>query len=166
LVFGRLIYGKSDLYDGQAKTREAKLGCAFTQSAVDKEGRPVRDDASTSCTGAIETAEAFGWRIYKEAKRRGVDWAREITVLGDDAIWIWNIANEHFPGALQVVDPYHAREHYGNVAKACLGRHKDKMNQWMEQRRIKLEEGNVEEVIVAIKKLMSRMGAPKDLCEQ
>ena len=152
--------------DGHARTREVKLGCVFTQSTVDKEGRPVRDEASTSYTGAIETAEAFGWRIYKEAKRRGVDWARDITVLGDGAIWIWNIADEHFPGARQIVDLYHAREHYGNVAKACLGRHEDKMNQWMEQRRMELDEGNVEEVIAAIKHLMSRRGAPKELCER
>ena len=46
--------------DGQAKTREAKLGCVFTQTGVDKEGRPVRDEESTSYTGAIEPAEAFG----------------------------------------------------------------------------------------------------------
>ena len=45
--------------DGQAKTREAKLGCVFTQTYVDREGRPVRDDESTSYTGAIETAEHF-----------------------------------------------------------------------------------------------------------
>jgi hypothetical protein len=25
--------------------------------------------------------------------------------------WIWNIANEHFPTAVQIVDLYHARQH-------------------------------------------------------
>ena len=59
--------------DGQAKTREAKLGCVFTQTGVDQKGRPVRDDESTSYTGAIETAEVFGTRIYQEAMRRGMD---------------------------------------------------------------------------------------------
>jgi hypothetical protein len=59
--------------DGQAKTREAKLGCIFTQTGVDEEGRPVRDEESTSYTGAIEPAQAFGQRIYQEAKRRGLD---------------------------------------------------------------------------------------------
>ena len=57
--------------DGQAKTREAKLGCVFTQTKVDKEGRPVRNEHSTSYTGAIETAEDFGWRIYK--RQNGVE---------------------------------------------------------------------------------------------
>src|SRR4030042_1056029 len=58
---------------GQAKTSEAKLGCIFTQTTVDKEGHPVRDEGSTSHTGAIETAEEFGKRIHSEAGRRGID---------------------------------------------------------------------------------------------
>jgi hypothetical protein len=33
---------------GPSKTREAKLGCIFTQTRVDAEGRPERDPESTS----------------------------------------------------------------------------------------------------------------------
>ena len=98
--------------DGQAKTREAKLGCVFTQTGLDEKGRPVRDEASTSYVGAIETSEDFGKRIYAEARRRGVDRAAEVAVLGDGAPWIWNISDECFPGAVQIIDLYHAREHY------------------------------------------------------
>lgn len=43
-----------------ARTREVKLGCVFTQTELDAEGRPVRDGSSTTYTGAIEDAEAFG----------------------------------------------------------------------------------------------------------
>lgn len=156
--------GKSE--DGQAKTREAKLGCVFTQTAVDEEGRPVRDEESTSYTGAIETAEAFGWGLYKEAKRRGMDRARDVAVLGDGAPWIWNIADEHFSGARQIVDLYHAREHYGNIAKVCFGQQKDKMYQWMENRRIELDDGKVEAVIIAINQLSVQCGAHKEMCNR
>lgn len=151
--------------DGQAKTREAKLGCVFIQTTVDKEGRPVRDEASTSYTGAIESAETFGWRLYQEAKRRGMDRAREVNVLGDGAPWIWNIAEEHFPQARQIVDLYHAREHYGNVARACLGQAKEKMYPWMEERRLELDGGRVEDVIIAIKRLSTPAGV-KDIGER
>jgi len=152
--------------DGQARTREVKLGCVFTQTAVDNEGHPIRDEASTSYTGAIETAETFGWRLYKEARRRGMDRAGEVVVLGDGALWIWNIAGEHFPSARQIVDLYHAREHYGYVAKACLGQQKDKMYEWMESRRAQLDEGKVEDVIIAIKQLSAASFAHKDLCDR
>ena len=93
---------------GQAKTREAKLGCIFTQTSVDNEGRPIRDEQSTSYIGAIESVDEFGPNLYKEAKRRGIDRAGEICVIGDGAPWIWNIADEYFHGACQVVDKYHA----------------------------------------------------------
>ena len=56
--------GRQGKADGQpAHTREAKLGCMFTQTKWDKEGYPIRDPDSTTYTGAIETAEEFGKRI-------------------------------------------------------------------------------------------------------
>ena len=39
--------------DGKAKTREAKIGCVFTQTQVDAEGYPIRDPDSTSYVAAI-----------------------------------------------------------------------------------------------------------------
>jgi hypothetical protein len=150
--------------DGQAKTREAKLGCIFTQTDVDKEGRPVRDEESTSYTGAIESAEAFGQRMYQEAKRRGLDRAADVCVLGDGALWIWNIADDLFYGATQIVDLYHAREHYWNVAKACFGQNKEKLHKWTEERRRELDDGKVEDVVDAIKLLMSLPGCDKEAC--
>jgi hypothetical protein len=70
---------------GKAKTREAQLGCVFTQTQVTEEGYPVRDPESTTYVGAIETAEEFGCRIYAEAVRRGVTRAAKVIVLGDGA---------------------------------------------------------------------------------
>jgi len=103
--------------DGSSKTREAKLGCVFTQTATDASGFPVRDGDSTSFVGHIESAEKFGWRIYSEALRRGVEAAQKVVVLGDGAEWIRGIAEMHFPGATQIVDLYHAREHVSNLCK-------------------------------------------------
>ncbi len=40
------------------------MGCVFTQTGWDEEGYAVRDPESTTYTGAIETAEEFGKRIY------------------------------------------------------------------------------------------------------
>jgi hypothetical protein len=150
---------------GQAKTREAKLGCVFTQTGLDKEGRPIRDEQSTSYIGAIETADDFATRLYKEAKRRGLDRAGEVCVIGDGALWIWNIADEQFHGACQIVDLYHAREHYWTVARACF-KSKEEQSKWAEDRRLELNDGNVEAVIKVIKALASLPGYDKDLCER
>src|SRR3989449_5691441 len=91
--------------------REVKLGCVFTQTTWDKKGYPIRDPDSTTYTGAIETAEEFGQRLFLEAWTRG--WSRALirVVMGDGAEWIWNLAALHFPGAILIVDLYHARQH-------------------------------------------------------
>ena len=97
--------GRTGRTEGQpARTRECKLGCVFTQTIVDKDGWPIRDPDSTTYTGAIETAEEFGFRLYTEAWRRGWEWANVKIVIADGAIWIWNLADLHFPGAIQIVD--------------------------------------------------------------
>jgi hypothetical protein len=155
--------GKGD--QGQAKTREAKLGCIFTQTTVDEKGYPKRDEDSTSYVGAIETTEAFGNRIYPEALRRGLERAQKVCVIGDAAPWIWNIAEEHFYGAIQIIDLYHARQHYWAAARAAFGSHQEKLNQWTERRRKELDEGKVEDVIKAIQRLAVSVPEQKEILE-
>lgn len=103
--------------DGTAKTREAKLGCIFTQTCLDKDGNPVRDENSTTYFGAIENSDKFGRRVYTEATARGFAAAKEVVIIGDGARWIKNIADEHFFGATQIVDMYHAKEHLHELIK-------------------------------------------------
>lgn len=139
--------------DGRARTREVKLGCVFTQTKVDESGNPVRDEASTSYVGEIETAEEFSSRIYKEAKRRGLDSAKDVCVIGDGAPWIWNIAGEQFCGAVEIVDIYHAREHYWSAGRIVMGNDKERLNRWAGERKKELDNGKVEEVMAAIRGL-------------
>lgn len=139
--------------DGQAKTREAKLGCIFTQTGVDEEGYAVRDEHSTTYVGAIETSDEFSDRLYEEGLRRGVGQAKQVCVIGDGAAWIWTIAEEQFQGAIQIVDLYHAREHYWNVANVFYANRKGMLHRWTEKRRGELDAGDVPKVIKAILRL-------------
>lgn len=141
--------------DGKAKTREAKLGCVFTQTSFDAEGWPIRDPASTSYVGAIETVEDFGPRICAEAARRGLHRARTVIVLGDGAPWIWNLAEAYFPGAIHIVDLYHAREHLAAVGRLAFGSTSEAGKTWVATRRDELDDGDVEAVIAAIRTLSS-----------
>ena len=89
----------------------------FTQTTWDKKGYPIRAPDSTTYTGAVETAEEFGRRLYREAGKRGWSRAQKQVVMGDGAEWIWNLAALHFPGAMQIVDLYHARQHLWELAR-------------------------------------------------
>ncbi len=141
---------------GPAKTREVKLGCVFTQTGLDAKGRPRRDEASTTYVGAIESAEAFGRRLYAEAVRRGIQRAGRVIVLGDGAVWIWGIAEEHFPGATQIVDLYHAREHVAELGKLLYGPGSAEAKRWTAARGEDLDAGEVERLCAALGRLRPR----------
>ena len=125
--------------DGSARTREVKLVTVRTAESRDKRGRPVRDPGSVSYNAAVESAAGrdtdprpspFAQRVYREAQRRGFDAAGRRVVLGDGAPWIWNPAGEQFPGATEIVDIYHARQHLSDVAKALYGPGTDRADAW------------------------------------
>ena len=102
--------------DGRARTREAKMACLFTQTITDDDGCPVRDPGSSSYLATFDPASRFGQLVDAEARRRGSEQIRQLVVLGDGAVWIWNLASELFPHATQIVDLYHAREHVHELA--------------------------------------------------
>jgi hypothetical protein len=134
-----------------AHTREAKLGCVFTQTTVDKEGYPIRDEDSTSYVGAIESCEEFGRRLYAEAWQRGWARAEKRVVLGDGAEWIWNQANLHFPEAIQIVDLYHAREHLWSLGGKLYPNDSPAQKRWVMVRKDKLDEGKIEPLVALLR---------------
>jgi hypothetical protein len=139
-----------------AHTREVKFGCVFTQTGWDKEGYPIRDPASTTYTGAIENAEEFGKRIYLEAWNRGWNRAEKKVVIGDGAEWIWNLADQHFPGAIQIVDLYHARQHLWEVARKLHPNDEASQRAWIKvhQKRL-LDKGKIEKLVLSLRMIDS-----------
>ncbi|MCC7175173.1 MAG: ISKra4 family transposase, partial [Bryobacterales bacterium] len=131
-VVRRETEGRTGKVEGQpSRTREVKLGCVFTSVGVDAQNHPVRDEGSTTYTGAIETAEEFGRRIDREAFQRGWSRARLKVVLGDGAIWSWNLAAEQFPGAILIVDFYHASEHVHELSRLLFTGDEDVRRRWV-----------------------------------
>ena len=143
--------------DGRAHTREAKLGCVFTQTTTDDQGRPVRDQESTTYTGAIETATEFSRRIYTEAHQRGWSRAQVKVVMGDGADWIWNICEEQFPGAIQIVDLYHARQHLWDLGGQLHPSDEKAKRRWVMAHQRLLDNGKIEKLVAKLRSL-----SPKD----
>jgi hypothetical protein len=146
--------------DGSCKTREVKLVTVWSAEGHDLEGIPVRDPGSVTYSAAIEsvargdtdpTPAAFAQRVDREARRRGFDQAERRVVLGDGAPWIWNLADELFPGALQIVDRYHAQQHLSDVAKSIYGAAGDLGAQWAKQRHDQLDAGEIDALLAALK---------------
>jgi hypothetical protein len=135
--------------DGRARTREVKLAVFFTQDKLDEDGYPVRDRDSSSYIATFEPASVFADLVEAEGIRRGAHHIRQLTILGDGAAWIWNIATAKFPEATQIVDLFHAREHLHDLARLLefmLGDHKQ---DWLAARLEDLDYGDIDGICAA-----------------
>lgn len=135
--------------DGKARTREVKLACLFTQATVDKDGHPVRDPGSSSYLATFAPAAGFGVLMAAEARRRGAAHVRQLTILGDGAVWIWNLADELFPAATQIVDLYHAREHVHDLATLATRLLRNSHPDWLAERLAELDAGDIPGLLTA-----------------
>jgi hypothetical protein len=142
--------------DGSAKTREGKLCVAWTAQSLDAQGIPVRDEGSVSYSAAIESAamtdtskllSQFAQRVMREATRRKFTNAPRMIIIGDGAAWIWNIAGELFPDAIQVVDRFHAKEHLSDVCKIIWGPESLIGKDWLHQRYQELDSGQMQQLL-------------------
>lgn len=147
--------------DGTAKTREVKLCTVWSAEGRDPKGRPIRDPGSVTYTAAIESAatrdtdakvSAFAQRVEREAQRRRFYEAPRQVVLGDGAPWIWNLADELFPKAIQIVDRFHAKEHLSTVSKEIYGSGSDLAKEWARQRYEELDSGKFDDLIEALQR--------------
>ena len=147
--------------DGSAKTREVKLVTVWTAEGRDDEGIAVRDPGSVTYSAAIESAAShdtddvrspFAQRVDREAQRRGFDQAPRRVMLGDGAAWIWNLADELFPGAMQIVDLFHAKQHLSDVAKVIYGAGTDLSRQWARLRHDELDAGHLRALCEALRR--------------
>jgi hypothetical protein len=140
---------KGDVY------REIKVGAVFEASPGPERSQLAAgifvDQAEQKHDVARGSkAEDFGKLLYALAVKDGVQQAQQLGVLGDGAAWIWRLASEHFAGAVQIVDLYHAREHVWKIARAVFGPNSPGGSAWAEQMCRLLEEGKIEELVEEI----------------
>jgi hypothetical protein len=147
--------------DGRARTREVKLAVFFTQDKVNDKGHPVRDPDSSSYIATFEPASVFAGLVEAEGIRRGAGHVRQLTILGDGAPWIWNIATAKFPEATQIVDLYHAREHLHGLARLLDFMLLDHKEEWLAARLEDLDYGDIDGLCKAAR-AYPLAGAKKD----
>jgi hypothetical protein len=117
--------------------REVKVGVVVPVRAAAGEER--REAASY--VAGLEPSARFGQRLALEAHRRGLEGARHVAVLGDGAEWIWHLAAEHCPHAVQIVDWFHASERVWALGKALHGAGTAATTAWVEAQLGRLAQG-------------------------
>ncbi len=138
--------------------KEIKLGAIYTTTNRASRKRPEKLEVRTlaqSFVTDLADASTFGPRVWAEAAQRGVLEADEVVVLGDGAHWIWNLADQYFPGAVQILDWYHASEYVFSAAQAIYGEGSDLAKRWAAEQLERLWDGKVAEVITTLQEHLS-----------
>jgi len=95
----------------------------------------------------------FGRRVHWEARRAGLGRAKAKLIVADGAAWIWNLAQDRWLGATEVLDFYHASQHLWELGRAVVGSDESSVAQWSEARRHHLRHGKHRAVLAEIASL-------------
>jgi hypothetical protein len=130
------------------------------QRGTTESGRPVITERGYVATR--KGIDAFQRQLYAEALQRGLLQAELVLIIADGAIWIWNIAEDRFKGAMQRVDLHHVQEHLWTLAAEIYGRNIVQAQKWIQPLLSWLERRNdgaldvingLEDMKITIKKL-------------
>jgi hypothetical protein len=151
--------GKVNTPDGWRDIKLVVFACrerGESSTSADYEQRDLPAPSVRSVVAEVEEARAFGPRCKAEAERLGVveTSAREagrsrtvdtsapkvggLSVLGDGAEWIWNLADQQFAGAAQLLDVYHGVEKLAEAGREEFGQGTAALEQWLDEARGKL----------------------------
>ena len=139
--------------------KEVKVAALFHAQA-DTDNAPQR--GVTTYLAHLGAVEPFGARLWQALERLPAEPARREVRIGDGAPWIWNLAALQAPGAVEIVDWYHATEHLWQVGHAVYGDDSPLVAPWVKAREAELWEGQVESVRIALKALQPRRAAGRE----
>jgi hypothetical protein len=109
-------------------------------TAAQWQQRDLPAPAVRSVVAAVEEAAVFGPRCAAEAGRLRLTDPGQLSVLGDGAGWLWDLAEQHFPGAGGLLDIYHGAEKLAGGAKAVFGEGSAQAQAHAERGRLRLLE--------------------------
>jgi len=73
--------------------------------------------------------------------------------IGAGAVWIWNLADQHFPGAIQLVDLYHARQHLWELSAKLFPGDEQTRKRWTARCLKQLDAGKMQALVKTLGQL-------------
>lgn len=139
MVDGSMVYTRDDGW------RELKLGRVFPHTQVvniQDNRRQILESVYVSHLGSVE-------EFFPKFERHLVGYTDKV-IIGDGAQWIWNWADDNYPGALQILDFYHAREKLVLFARYQYRDEQARLD-WVQQQSDKLLDNGLEEVLTTLR---------------
>ena len=149
MVDGSMVYTRDN------KWRELKLGRLFRDSQVvdiHKGRRQVMDSVYVSHLGSVE-------EFFPKFERHLVGYDKKV-IIGDGAKWIWNWVDDNYPGAVQILDFYHAKEKLVLFARHQYPEEEIRLA-WIKRQADKLLDNGLEKVLSILKSCRARNSEAK-----
>ena len=144
MVDGAMLFTREDQW------KEIKLGRIFQQNqvvATHTNRKEIRSSIYVSHLGSVDD-------FFPKFERHLVGYKNKV-IIGDGAKWIWNWAEDNYPGALQILDFYHAKEKLVLFAKYQFKERVNRQN-WIKEQLEKLLDNRLEEVLSTIRSCRSK----------
>jgi len=110
--------------------------------------------------------EVLKQQLWAEAMRHGLDRAKDVLVIADGAVWIWNLVEDRFAGTRQRLDPWHALQHLWAVAHALHPEDAEAAAAWIKPLKEKLLDSQAAEVIGKLDNLLKGLrGSRRELVQ-
>jgi hypothetical protein len=151
-------WGKKKTPENRVEWHEWKTGVYYRQeqSAHTAGGRGLLD--GKIIIGWQGEPVEFGRRLHWEAHRGGLGRAQAQLVVGDGAPWIWNLAQDRWRGATELLDFYHASQHLWDLGRALHRNDEAATARWVEPRRHQLRHGKEKQLLAEISGLKGPRG--------
>lgn len=144
--------------------RDLKVGCWYEGEVVPVRQQSNRQKEKAQREGVVlraknkkyfcDIAEAkdFGKLLWATGCAAGADRTHRLVFICDGAVWIWNLIDQYFPNAIQIVDWYHAADRLKRIAEEVFSTLEERQP-WLKQVTEDLWQGKVELVIEACRPL-------------
>jgi len=144
------------LFTRPKEWKELKLARIFMGSKVidiQKSRSEITDTVYCSHLGGVN-------KFFPKLERH-LQGYRNLVVVGDGAKWIWNWCEDNYPGCVEILDFYHAKEKLVILGNLYF-KDKQKKDEWLNQQLSLLRNNEVYQVILNVKKLSCRTEKSKE----
>lgn len=141
------------------KWKEIKLARIFSNDKILKlseKRSEIRDSVYVSHMGSVD--------VFLPKLERHLCGYKNKVIIGDGAKWIWNWAEDNYPGATQILDYFHAKEKLVILSKYIF-KEQERQN-WVNAQCDKLMEDKIDEVIKNINKLRCKNDEAREIKEK
>ena len=144
MMDGSMVFTRADNW------KEMKLGVSFHDSQI----IDIQSNRRQICRAVYVSHLGSVGEFFPKFERHLVSSHKKV-IIGDGAKWIWNWAEDNYPGAIQILDFYHAKEKLVLFAKQHFKEESQRFK-WLDKQQASLLNNEVEKVIKCLQSIRAR----------